>query len=331
MKNVKKTIIFSLIFLAATVTFFFFWGRMDQPKKTNITSTQLENENKIIARINGHVIYEKQLTPVLKMESKKFKKFSSNNLSKETILNIRKRALDKIISTELLYQEGMKLRNEDIEKKIDRQIDAMNKKNTRELKKINKERIREIAKRNVYIDEYLSRNDLINPKVSEKKIRALYESGKKKYIAPEKVKVKHVLIKIDKNDKPEEIKKARKKIEEARNAILSGKSFGEIVNKYSQCDSVKGEGDLGFIKRGFMPSEFDEVAFSIKPGELSEIIRTNFGFHVLKVLNKEPARQIPYDQLKKFFSKYLQKKESKIQINEHIKTLRQKADIEILL
>ncbi len=80
-----------------------------------------------------------------------------------------------------------------------------------------------------------------------------------------------------------------------------------------------------------MPKEFDEVAFTIEKDTVSEIVETKFGYHIILVTDKIPGGITPYEEVRDFIKKYLQKDESKKRLAEHIAKLKEKATIEILL
>ena len=144
-------------------------------------------------------------------------------------------------------------------------------------------------------------------------------------------KYSHILIKVDEDAGPEEKEKAYLKAEEVRKEILAGKSFAQMAKEHSQCNSASGGGGLGYIERGYMPKEFEEVAFTIEKNTVSDIVETKFGYHIIKVTNKTPGGIAPYEDVRDFIKKYLQKGESKKKLAEHIAILKEKATIEILL
>ena len=80
-----------------------------------------------------------------------------------------------------------------------------------------------------------------------------------------------------------------------------------------------------------MPAEFDKVAFALEKDAVSEVVETKFGFHIIKVSEKTPARVVPYEQMRDFLKKYLQEEESKKKLASHIAELKKKSKIEILL
>lgn len=87
---------------------------------------------------------------------------------------------------------------------------------------------------------------------------------------------------------PEGLLAAYKTIEVARQELVSGQPFETVFRKYSDPQKAGPDGDLGFVSKGFLPSEFDRVVFCIPKGEISPVFRTGFGFHIAQVLDARP-------------------------------------------
>ncbi|HUS07790.1 MAG TPA: peptidylprolyl isomerase [Bryobacteraceae bacterium] len=134
--------------------------------------------------------------------------------------------------------------------------------------------------------------------VNDAELRALYDRSNDKFRTPERVKVRHILIKT--LDKPkEELAKLEAKAGDLLKQIRSGADFGELAKKNSEDpgSAVKG-GDLGWVTRGQMVKAFEESAFSLKPKEISNVVKTEYGFHIVQVTEKEQARVKPFEEVK---------------------------------
>ena len=128
--------------------------------------------------------------------------------------------------------------------------------------------------------------------ISEEQVKARFEEGVKMRpsltnAVPEQVRASHVLVKVD---KPEDDAAALEKITKIRERALAGEDFAELARENSDCPSGKrAGGDLGVFGRGAMVPEFDKAAFGQPVGEIGEVVKTQFGYHVVKVTEKIPA------------------------------------------
>ena len=105
------------------------------------------------------------------------------------------------------------------------------------------------------------------------------------------VRVSHILI------KESEKEDALKKIKEVQERYKKGHDFAKLANLYSQCPSYARGGELGYFKRGQLVPAFEEVAFKLKPGEVSDIVRTRYGYHLIKVIDKKSESTVAYEEI----------------------------------
>jgi len=144
----------------------------------------------------------------------------------------------------------------------------------------------------------------------------------------EKVKLSHILIDTTKLKTAAELENAKQKIEEIKEEIDNGADFAETVRKYSTCPSAENGGDIGFFqKNGTLVEELAEVAFSMKVGEISEPVKTQFGYHIIRVTDKEEGKDVSYKDVADMVDfVYMQIKTEAL-----LKGLYEKAEIEITL
>ncbi len=300
---------------------------------TEIKGAQEEPARTMVAKVNGQPIYKDQLEKRIRKSMRQVRGFGFSE--KEQALVTRaslEQALNEEIAAELFYQGGQKLDIPDADKKIAEEVARIKASLTDEQrKKFSDDDIHKHVKRRFYINEYMAFNDLLNPQVPEEEVRAYYERTKQGYVSKEvAVNVRHILISLDKDASVEEQKQAREKIEQARKLILDGKDFVEVVKEFSEDASAYSGGLLGYIKPGYMPPEFDKVAFSLKPGEVSGIVKTKYGYHLLKVMDIRPKGTIKsYKALRDFFAKYLSGELKIKKVPAHAKQIREQANIEL--
>ena len=129
--------------------------------------------------------------------------------------------------------------------------------------------------------------------VNDETIQAYYDENKSLFMVPEKREAKHILISLE-GDTVEAEAAAMKTIAEIKVKIEAGESFAELAKTYSQDPgSAKTGGDLGSFEQGMMVPEFDSVVFSMKVNEISEPVKTDFGFHLIKLTAIEAAQHQP--------------------------------------
>ncbi len=132
-------------------------------------------------------------------------------------------------------------------------------------------------------------NYLDKLKILEEDIADYYESNLDKFRTPQTVQARHILMRVDQNATPEQVKDARQRIEDALKLARDGQDFAELAAEYSEGPTKSKGGDLGTFRRQDMVKPFSDKAFSMQAGEISEPVRTDFGWHIIKVEKVNPA------------------------------------------
>lgn len=135
--------------------------------------------------------------------------------------------------------------------------------------------------------------------VTEQDIESYYRSHKDKYTQPESVRARHILVKVPPGADESAWKDVKAKADRLKKKIDGGADFAELAKKESDDPGSKRKGgDLGFFSRGRMVPEFENVAFSLKPGEVSSPVKTTFGYHIIRVDEKKEARKKSFSEVK---------------------------------
>lgn len=134
--------------------------------------------------------------------------------------------------------------------------------------------------------------------VIEDDIREYYESNPEKFKSPKTVEARHILIKLDPNAKAEDVESARQRIETVLEMAKQGQDFAELAKKYSEGPTKTKGGDLGAFRKETMVKPFADKAFSMKAGEISEPVRTRFGWHIIKVEKINPEKTTSLSEAK---------------------------------
>lgn len=137
-------------------------------------------------------------------------------------------------------------------------------------------------------------------KIDDAEIKAYYDGNQTQFQRPEQRRARHVLITVPENAPAEAVEAAKRKAEDVAARARSGEEFGKLAMQFSDDPGSKSRGgDLGFFGRGQMVPAFEEAAFSLPSGQISDPVRTNFGFHVIKAEEARPAGLQPLEEVKK--------------------------------
>ena len=153
--------------------------------------------------------------------------------------------------------------------------------------------LRELELTRAYIDKQVSPTI----QVSDEEARTFYNDNQEIFRAPEQVHVRHILFNAPPTADSETAAATRAKADNARERALAGEDFAALARELSEGPRAAEGGDLGFIAHGQITPQFTNAAFDLEPGGISPVVRTNFGFHVIKSEEKRPERIMPYDEI----------------------------------
>jgi peptidyl-prolyl cis-trans isomerase D len=134
--------------------------------------------------------------------------------------------------------------------------------------------------------------------IPEDTLKQQYQANIQQYEVPTQVHVQHILFKtVGQTDA--EVEETRKKAEDVLKQLKKGAKFDELAKKYSEDPGSKDKGgDLSWIRQGQTVPEFEKAAFSLAPGQISDLVKTQYGFHIIKVLEKQTAHTKPFEEVK---------------------------------
>src|ERR1700738_2290978 len=137
-----------------------------------------------------------------------------------------------------------------------------------------------------------------NVQVSDDQLKVQYQKNIQQYQAPNRVHAEHILfMTVGKTDA--EVDEIKKKAEDVLNQAKKGAKFEDLAKKYSEDPGTKDKrGDLGWITQGQTVPEFEKTAFGLDKGKISNLVKTQYGFHIIKVLDKETAHTKPLEEVK---------------------------------
>lgn len=142
-----------------------------------------------------------------------------------------------------------------------------------------------------YVDERITTSIV----VSEADVRAFYDGNPDMFAGTDSVRVRHIILLSHEEDSEQLVKDRRAQLAAIRARAVGGEDFAALARQYSQDNVAQEGGDLGYFPRGMMVKPFEDAAFSLKKNEISQIVETQFGMHLIKCLDKKPARPMPFE------------------------------------
>lgn len=305
------------------------------PAKSTTATAKEGKPSDVMAKVNGVAITRGEMDRAINIM------LAQSKIPKPVPADIMKKAeevaLNQLVSSEVLYQAGSKLQIKDLDKQVDDQL-AMNKtkfKSPDDYEKAVKEAgftdadLKTLMRKEIVINNLLKTEVADKVTVSDAEAKKFYDDNKDKFKNEEMVRASHILIGVDPKATPEEKQKAKEKAEAIRKRLLAGEDFATAAKKDSTCPSAAQGGDLGFFTKEQMVPEFANAAFALKPGAISDVVETKYGYHIIKVQEKKPAGTVSFDEAKSKIQEYLKSQKIQKGVNDYLEKLRKEAKIEM--
>lgn len=296
-----------------------------EEEEASTADTAVEAEDDVIATVNGEEIFRKELDRRLGVLKR-----MNQEVTRAVQIQVINQLTKKVLLKQFVEGQNIEVSSGKVQGELEK-IQYFLKSNPNDSDKSlveiletqgsNIGELKDEIRRTLALSEYLD-----NRVDDEEKI-SYFESNISVFNG-EKVKASHVLIDTTKLKTAAELENAKQKIEEVKKEIDNGADFAETARKYSTCPSAENGGDIGFFQRnGSLVEEFAEAAFLMEVGEISEPVKTPFGYHIIKVTDKEEGKDVKYEEVEDMVDfVYMQIKTEAL-----LKGLYEKAEIEITL
>jgi peptidyl-prolyl cis-trans isomerase SurA len=295
--------------------------------------------DRVVAVVNQEIItlseVEKWTNP-LKQEI-----VTKDRLEKQgRVETLCRQVLEKLIEEKLIDQEvkksGIKISSKEIEATLE-EIKRRNAITQEGLEKalagegLTLETYKEQIGKSLQRKKLISWSVKVEAKDGEKELREFYQKNMDRYRTNETYRPSHILFVIPKEATPEEVGEIRRKAQKVLEKIKGGENFGEMALLYSEDASSKNRGDLGYFKKGELFPAFEREMLRLKVGEVSGIVRSEFGFHIIKLLDRKGMDPFPFEEVQEKVKADYYESEMEKAIKQYVSTLKEKAIIEIKL
>ena len=199
-------------------------------------------------------------------------------------------------------------------------------------RKLTIEQLRADTRRDLIVAKLLRDEVETKAAVTPEQVNDFYTKNPAQFQQGERVRASHILISIPRGGDASAKAQARTKAESVLKDVKSGKDFAALAKEHSQDpgSAVQG-GDLGYFTQGQMVGPFNDAAFSLKPGATSELVETEFGFHIIRVVDKQAGRAVPLDEVRPRLEEFLQNQNRREQTEAFVNALKAKGKIEIFI
>jgi peptidyl-prolyl cis-trans isomerase C len=289
----------------------------------------------VVARVNGEEVKKADFERMIHTLEQR----AGQQIPAERRDEILRGALDQLVVYTLLSQES---RNRGIkveETEIDQKVQQLRAKfpNQEAFAKALTDRgmtmdgLKHDARVDISVTKLMEAEVATEPAPSDEDAKTFYEKNPDRFKQGEKVRASHILIKVDQKAPPAAKQQARTKIDAVLKQAKAGGDFAKLAQEHSQDGSAAQGGDLNYFTREQMVPEFAKVAFELKPGEISDVVETQFGYHIIKVVDHQQARTMPYEQVGPQIKQYLGNQKKQQHAETFIDGLKKKSKIEVLI
>lgn len=295
-----------------------------------------EKKETVVAEINGETITESALEKELGFQLGG----TASQMSDEEKQQTRVHLLDKMIDRRLLSSAAAKAveapSEEDLNGFIEQMYQSSGSKEAvlKELAErgVNEKELKEGAREDLKIMKYLEEVVFKDIKVSDEELEKFYKEKPEMFVKPEEVTARHILFKVAENAPEDEVKSVQEKAEKVLQEVKAAPDkFAEVATKNSDDSSKSNGGDLGYFTKEQMVKPFADASFALKPGEVSDLVRSQFGFHIIKSEGKRGGEKVALDEVKDRLNLYLKRMKQKDYLVTYLADLRKKSNVKVNL
>lgn len=289
----------------------------------------------VIARVNGEAVKKEDFERMLRTIEAR----AGQPIPAERRDEILRGALDQLITYTLLSQEsqkrGVKVEPSEIDAKMGQlksqfpTQEAFDK--ALQARGMTAESLRKDAQVDLSVTKLMDTEVATIPGPSDADARDFYAKNPDKFKEEEQVRASHILIRVDEKADAAAKQKARAEIDGVLKKLKGGADFGKLAQEHSQDGSAAQGGDLNYFGRGQMVPAFDKVAFELKPGEVSDVVQTQFGYHIVKVVDRKAGRTVPFEEAQAKIKDYLTGQKKQQHADAFIESLKKRSKIEVLI
>lgn len=290
----------------------------------------------VLARVNGETIEKWEFDNAVKrMEAR-----AGSQVPPEKRDEVYRNVLDQLVAYHLLAQESRARKLDVTDAEVDAQMSQARQgfpteeafKQGLAAQGVTVDQLRQQARTSLQVQKVIEAEVASKVVVQDAEVSAFYQQNLDRFKQGDSVHASHILIGVGQNATPAEKAQARAKAGAALKQVKSGADFAAVARAQSQDPgSAPNGGDLGFFPKGQMTPAFEEAAFKLKPGAVSGIVETPFGFHIIKVIERRGARTAPLVEVSGQIKEFLEQGQRETKLEQFLDQVKTKSKVEILV
>ena len=296
---------------------------------------EVRGDQTMVAKVNGQVITNQE---VAEAEGQLMQQFGGR-VDPQQMAGmkdvVRKQAIDNVIGRVLLNQAIEEQGIEVTESELDARMAEIREQAGSDeaysqrvaMLGMSEERFREEMGTALRVEKLLAEHRDV-AEVTDDEVTTYYNENIQRFQQPERVEASHILIGLKPEDTAAEKSAKKTEAENVLSQLKGGADFAELARRHSICPSKEKGGDLGFFQRGQMVKAFEDAAFSLGTGELSDLVETKFGYHIIKVTAHEDATTMSLEEAKAGITLFLDSQRKNDAMADYVEELRGVATIE---
>ena len=291
-----------------------------------------------VARVNGELVSRDEFEGVVESNIARYEAQSGESFNAQQRPQLERQVLDGLITRTILEQEAEQLDISVGDERFSETLDQFKQQfpdeqgyqTALDQQGFTEEEFETELRRQMVIEELIRSQVYDQVAVSEQEMRTFYDDNPQYFQQDDQVAARHIIFTTEGVEESERAA-LQEELEEIRQEIEDGADFGEMAREHSQGPSAPNGGDLGTFGRGQMVPEFEQAAFELEVGELSQVIETQFGYHILQVTERVPAQTQSYEEAEERIRQFLTEEERNQGAQEYVAELREESEVEELI
>jgi peptidyl-prolyl cis-trans isomerase C len=290
----------------------------------------------VLARVNGEPISKADFERALKNIEQR----AGGPIPAARRDEVYRGLIDQLVGLRLLRQEVITRKVAVTDAEVNQRVEAIKQqfgseeqfKDALKAQNVTLDRLRADQRSDLAVSKLLDNELKDKVTASPDQVITFYRQNTDKFKQTERVRASHILLTVPQNADAATKAKIKAQAEAVLKEVKAGKDFAALAKEHSQDPgSAINGGDLGYFQPGQMVGPFNDVAFKLAPGQVSDLVETQFGFHIIKVVDKQPGRTVPFDEVKDQVKQYLENMNKQRETTAFVASLRAKGKVEVLV